>query len=151
MLLASGICPTLALQQAGCPVGLAVDGSASNDCSNMAQEMRQALLQQRLRYITAEYALTMATKGSASLFRRTDIGEIVIGKQADLALFSLDELRFSVIGDPMAARVTCRVHQVDKLMVAGQWVIENGQHHAISARELMMKQKRLATKLQGAY
>lgn len=155
MLLASGICPTLALQQAGCPVGLAVDGSASNDCSNMAQEMRQSLLQQRLRYgpedITAEYALAMATKGSASLFRRTDIGEIAVGKQADLALFSLDELRFSGIGDPIAALVTCGVHQVDKLMVAGKWVVENGQHHDISTEQLMLQHNRLAAKLQGAY
>ncbi|MDO6559492.1 8-oxoguanine deaminase [Paraglaciecola chathamensis] len=154
MLLASGICPTLDLITAGCRVGLGVDGSASNDCSNMAQEVRQSLLQQRLRYgatdITAEYVLGLATKGSASLLNRHDIGEIAVGMQADLALFNLDALRFSGAGDPVAALVTCGAHQVDKLMLAGKWVIEEGQHFAIDEIELRSEHAKLAKKIQSA-
>ncbi|WP_166422839.1 8-oxoguanine deaminase [Paraglaciecola sp. 20A4] len=154
MLLASGICPTLDLVNAGCRVGLGVDGSASNDCSNMIQEARQSLLQQRLRYgavdITAEYVLGLATKGSASLLNRTDIGEIAIGKQADLAIFDLNALRFSGAGDPIAAIITCGAHTVDKLMVAGKWVIEDGKHYAIDDHDLILEHQKLAKKLQSA-
>ncbi|WP_312714090.1 8-oxoguanine deaminase, partial [Stutzerimonas nitrititolerans] len=99
MRLASGICPTLELEAAGAPIGLGVDGSASNDASNMILEARQALYLQRLRYgaekITPELALGWATRGSARLLGREDLGELAVGKQADLALFKLDELRFS--------------------------------------------------------
>ncbi|MEM5497269.1 8-oxoguanine deaminase [Paraglaciecola mesophila] len=154
MLLASGICPTLDLIKAGCRVGLGVDGSASNDCSNMIQEVRQSLLQQRLRYgaedITAEYALGLATNGSASLLHRQDIGDISMGKQADLAIFDLSELRFSGAGDPIAAIVTCGAHRVDKLMLAGKWVIEEGEHFAINEQELLIEHTKLAKKLQSA-
>ena len=102
MLLASGICLTVELEDAGCNIGLAVDGSASNDCSNMIQEVRQSLLQQRLRYgaqvITAERVLGYATKCSAAVLQRPTIEKLDIGMQADLGLFSLDELRFSGVG-----------------------------------------------------
>jgi 8-oxoguanine deaminase len=132
MLLSSGICRTLELEQAGCTIALAVDGSASNDCSNMIQEVRQSLLQQRLRYtaeeITAERVLGWATLGGAQLYQRNDIGEIAVGKQADLAFFGLDEMRFSGVGDPIAGLVTSGAHQVAKLMVAGQWLIEDAAH-----------------------
>ncbi|MDT0596167.1 8-oxoguanine deaminase [Glaciecola petra] len=154
MLLASGICPTLALQKAGCRVGLAVDGSASNDCSNMIQEARQSLLQQRLKYgaakITAEGVLHLATKGSASVLHRPDIGEIAVGKQADLALFNLNDLRFSGTGDAIAALIQCGAHEVDKLMVAGKWIVEDGQHKYIDAQALMDQHKSFASKLQTA-
>ncbi|WP_339900812.1 8-oxoguanine deaminase [Paraglaciecola polaris] len=154
MLLASGICPTLDLVNAGCRVGLGVDGSASNDCSNMAQEVRQSLLQQRLRYgasdITAEYALGLATTGSASLLNRHDIGEIAVDKQADLAVFDLNALRFSGAGDPVAALVTCGAHTVDKLMIAGKWVIEDAKHYAIDDNALAIEHQKLAKKLQSS-
>jgi 8-oxoguanine deaminase len=154
MLLASGICPTVELVNAGCKVGLAVDGSASNDCSNMIQEVRQSLLQQRLKYgakaITAQGVLHYATKGSANVLARSDIGEIAVGMQADLALFNLDELRFSGTGDPIAALVQCGAYKVDKLMVAGQWVIEEGQHTHIDPMDLMQEHQAFARKLQWA-
>lgn len=80
MRLASGICPTVELEAAGAPIGLGVDGSASNDASNMILEARQALYLQRLRYgaerITPELALGWATRGSARLLGRSDIGEL---------------------------------------------------------------------------
>ncbi|KXI27721.1 8-oxoguanine deaminase [Paraglaciecola hydrolytica] len=153
MLLASGICPTVELEQAGCNIGLAVDGSASNDCSNMIQEVRQSLLQQRLRYgaqtITAERVLGYATTGSAKVLGRQQLGQIQVGYQADLALFSCNELRFSGAGDPIAALVTCGAHQVSKLMVAGKWLIEDSQHGQILQSQLMQTHHALAKSLQA--
>lgn len=153
MLLASGTCSTLDLQAAGCRIGLAVDGSASNDCSNMIQEVRQSLLQQRLKYgasaITSEVVLGFATKGSASVLNRQDIGEIAVGKQADLALFNLQELRFSGAGDPLAALVICGAQSVDKLMVKGNWLVENAQHVIDIQAQVQAKHIELAKQLQG--
>lgn len=153
MLLASGICPTVDLEVAGCNIGLAVDGSASNDCSNMIQEVRQSLLQQRLRNgaqkITAERVLGYATTGSAAVLHRPRIGQIAVGMQADLALFDLDELRFSGVGSPLDGLITCGAFQVDKLMVAGKWLIENSQHCSILNQQIMQKHQLLAKKLQS--
>ena len=113
MRLASGIARAVELEDAGVPVGLGVDGSASNDASNLILEARQALYLQRLRYgaelVTPERALGWATKGSARALGRDDIGEIAPGKQADLALYRLDELRFSgssrsLVGPPALRR-----------------------------------------------
>jgi len=152
MLLASGTCPTLELQAAGCNVGLAVDGSASNDGSNLIQEVRQSLLQQRLKYgaeqITAETVLHFATLGGARLYHRPELGQLAPGKQADIAIFRLDDLRFSGAGDAVAALVTCGAHQVDRLMVGGQWLIEDGEHCTIDKQQLMAEHHQLARKLQ---
>ncbi len=130
MILASGICRTKELQAAGAHVGLAVDGSASNDGSNMIQEVRQALMINRLRYqadqVTHLDALFWATKGSAQVLGRDDIGELAVGKQADLAFFKLDELRFSGSHEPLAALILCGAHQADYVMVAGQWKVKMG-------------------------
>ncbi|MEP0355005.1 8-oxoguanine deaminase [Paraglaciecola sp.] len=153
MLLASGICPTIELETAGCNIGLAVDGSASNDCSNMIQEARQSLLQQRLRYgaevITAEKVLSYATRGSAAVLQRPSLGEFKPGQQADVAMFSLNELRFSGVGSPLDALVTCGAYKVEKLMIAGKWVVENGHHHDIDTAKLMSEHQNLARKLQS--
>ena len=155
MLLASGICPTLSLESQGCRLGIAVDGSASNDCSNMIQEVRQALLLQRLHYgaeaITAEKVLTWATKGAASIFKREDIGEIAVGKQADLAVFNLDELRFAGTGDPIAALINCGAHRVERLMVGGRWVIESSDHLDYLNEKLIHRQKTFSQQLQQLF
>ncbi|MDO6748840.1 amidohydrolase family protein, partial [Gilvimarinus sp. 1_MG-2023] len=115
------------LEAAGSPVGIGVDGSASNDCSNMIQETRQAMYLQRLKYgsskVTHQDALRWATQGSANVLGRDDIGTLAVGKQADLALFGLDELRFSGSHDPLAALLLCGAHQADYVMVAGQWKV----------------------------
>ncbi len=151
MLLGSGICPTDDLIDAGCRLGLAVDGSASNDCSNMIQEARQALLLQRLKYgpanVHATDVLHWATAGSASLLQRSDIGQIAPGMQADLAVFDLDELRFSGVGDPLAAIVMCGAHRVSRLMVGGRWLIESQDHTRVLEHELMARHKELAKEL----
>ncbi len=141
MILGSGQCRTRDLEQAGCPVGLGVDGSASNDCSNMMQEVRQALLLQRLRYgsagVTHQDALRWATMGSAGCLGREDIGEITVGKQADLALFRLDRPRFSGAGDPLAALLLCGAHRADYVMVAGKWKVEQGELVGVDLAQLI--------------
>ncbi|HHL35478.1 MAG TPA: 8-oxoguanine deaminase [Desulfobulbaceae bacterium] len=141
MILGSGQCRTRDLEQAGCPVGLGVDGSASNDCSNMMQKVRQALLLQRLRYgsagVTHQDALRWATMGSAACLGREDIGEIAVGKQADLALFTLNGPRFSGAGDPLAALLLCGAHRADYVMVAGKWEIEQGELAGVDLAQLI--------------
>jgi 8-oxoguanine deaminase len=124
MVLASGQCRTRELEAAGSPVGLGVDGSASNDNSNLMEGVRHAMMINRLTYdatVTHFDALRWATEGSARCLGRDDIGAIAPGKQADLALFTLDELRFSGAGDPLAALVLCGAHSADRVMVKGAW------------------------------
>ena len=150
--LASGTCPVCAMEEAGMRVGLGVDGSASNDCSNLMQEVRAAFLLQRNRYgvkkVSHKDALRWATKGSAACVGRTDIGEIAVGKMADFALFKLDELRFSGSGDPLAALVLCGAHRADRVMVGGRWIVENGQLPGLDLADLIRRHSAAARKLQ---
>lgn len=143
MLLASGMCHTRDLQKAGAPVGLGVDGSASNDGSNMIQEVRQAMLLQKLRYGSANFthidALQLATTGSAKLLHRPELGEFAIGQQADLALFNLNEARFSGHGDPLAALILCGAHKADYVMVAGEWKVKNGEMVVVDINDVMAR------------
>jgi len=151
MMLGSGQCPTRDLEKADSPLGLGVDGSASNDCSNMIQEVRQALMLQRLRYgssqITHFDVLRWATQGSARCLGRDDIGEIAPGKQADLALFKLDETRFSGAGDPLAALLLCGAYKADYVMVSGEWKVEKGQFTGVDLPELLHKHDKAANTL----
>jgi 8-oxoguanine deaminase len=151
--LASGTCPVCAMEQAGVRVGIGVDGSASNDGSNLMQEVRAAYLLQRSRYgvskVSHTDALRWATKGSAACVGRRDIGEIAVGKMADLALFKLDELRFSGSGDPLAALVLCGAHRADRVMVGGRWIVENGEIPGLDVRELMARHSAAALALQS--
>ncbi|MGI9463866.1 MAG: 8-oxoguanine deaminase [Aestuariivirgaceae bacterium] len=130
MVLASGQCRTCELESAGAVVGLGVDGSASNDSSNLMEGVRHALMINRLTYdaarVTHKDVLRWATEGSAACLGRGDIGQICVGKQADLALFKLDELRFSGAGDPLAALVLCGAHRADGVIIAGRWRVVNG-------------------------
>ncbi|HEY0893474.1 MAG TPA: 8-oxoguanine deaminase [Cellvibrio sp.] len=143
MLLASGMCHTRDLQRAGAPVGLGVDGSASNDGSNMIQEVRQAMLLQKLRYGSANFthidALKLATSGSAKLLHRPELGELAVGKKADLALFSLNEPRFSGHGDPLAALILCGAHKADYVMVAGEWKVKNAEMVDVDIHDVMAR------------
>jgi 8-oxoguanine deaminase len=130
MRLASGTARVLELEEAGVPVGLGVDGSASNDASNMILEARQALYLQRLRYgaqVPVERALGWATRGSAAVLGRPDLGQLAPGMQADLALFRLDDLRFSGSHDPVAALLLCAADRADRVMVGGEWRVVDGQ------------------------
>jgi 8-oxoguanine deaminase len=151
MRLASGICPTLDLAAAGAPIGLGVDGSASNDASNLILEARQALYLQRLRYgaerITPQLVLGWATQGSARLLGRTDIGELAVGKQADLALFKLDELRFSGSHDPLSALLLCGADRADRMMIGGQWRVIDGQIEGLDLAQLIADHRQAAREL----
>ncbi len=154
MVLGSGLCRTLELEAAGSPVGLAVDGSASSDHSNLASEMRQALLLGRLRYspsqVTHEAVIRWATEGSARCLGRTDIGGLEPGQQADLALFKLDEPRFSGAENPLAALLLCGAHRADRVMVAGRWRVTGGQPCDVDLAALMARHDEAARQLRRA-
>ena len=151
--LASGCCPVCDLESAGVAIGLGVDGSASNDGSNLMQEVRAAFLVQRARYgvdkVSHKDALRWATKGSAGCVGRPELGEIAVGKRADLALFKLDELRFSGHGDPLAALVLCGAHRADRVMVDGHWTVVDGAIPGLDLAALMRRHQAEARKLQG--
>ena len=151
MLLASGICRAKELEDAGAPVGLGVDGSASNDSSNMMQEVRQAFLLQRIRYgsagISHEDALRWGTAGGARVLRRPDLGTLEPGKAADMAMFDLDELRFSGSGDPVAALVLCGAHKVRHMMIGGEFRVANGELVDVDVPRLRARHQELANQL----
>jgi 8-oxoguanine deaminase len=151
--LASGRCPVCDMERAGLRVGIGVDGSASNDGSNLMQEVRAAFLLQRGRYgvkaVSHKDALRWATKGSAACVGRGDVGEIAVGKMADLALFKLDELRFSGSGDALAALVLCGAHRADRVMVGGRWVVKDGDIAGFDLRELRSRHSAAARSLQS--
>jgi 8-oxoguanine deaminase len=151
MTLASGRCRTCELEAAGSPVGLGVDGSASNDSSNLMEGVRHALMINRLTYgaeaVTHLDALRWATEGSAACLGRGDIGRLEPGREADLALFTLDELRFSGAHDPLAALVLCGAHRADRVMVAGTWRVIDGQPVGIETGRLREDHSRIARHL----
>lgn len=151
MLLSSGICRTRELEAAGAVIGLGVDGSASNDSSNLMQEVRQAFLLQRLHYGAAHVshhdALRWATRGGAALLHRPELGELAPGHCADLALFDLDELRFSGAGDPLAALVLCGAHRVRHLMIGGEWRVSDGAIPGLDLAALRARHQHAATAL----
>jgi 8-oxoguanine deaminase len=148
MIFAAGICPTKDLEAAGAPIGLGVDGSASNDSSNMMEAVRHAMMLGRLRYgaaaVTHFDALRWATEGSARCLGRDDIGRIAVGLEADLALFTLDELRFSGAHDPIAALVMCGAHHADRVMVAGRWRVIDGAPLGVDLAALIAEHKAAA-------
>jgi 8-oxoguanine deaminase len=152
--LASGHCPVCEMEAAGVAIGLGVDGSASNDGSNMMQEVRAAFLVQRGRYgvrkVSHLDALRWATQGSAACLGRPELGTIAEGRMADLALFKLDELRFSGAGDPLAALVLCGAHRADRVMVQGRWTVVDGAIPDLDLGDLMRRHSAAARVLQTA-
>src|SRR3979411_2174600 len=142
-ILASGCCPVCEMEDAGVSIGLGVDGSACNDEAHLMQEVRAAFLLQRARYgvgrVSHKDALRWATRGSAACVGRPALGEIESGKAADLALFKLDELRFSGHGDPLAALVLCGAHRADRVMVGGKWVVSDGAIPGLDVPDLIRR------------
>ena len=132
MRLGSGFAPAREMIDAGVTIGLAVDGSASNDSGNLSAEIRQALLTTRARKgaaaMTAREALHVATRGGAACLGRDDIGSIEVGKRADIALFAVDDLAHrGAEADPVAALVFCDPGPVRHLFVEGKPVVRDGQ------------------------
>jgi len=124
MRLGSGICRVRDLRAAGCPVGLAVDGSASNDTSNMLAELRQTLLLHRVvggaAAMTVQEVLEMATLGGAACLGRTDIGAVEPGRACDLALFDLADRGYEKVGDRVAALLLCHPAPAREVIVGGK-------------------------------
>src|SRR5574340_395188 len=148
MRLASGIAPALALARAGCPVGLGVDGSASNDSSHMLAEARQALLLNRLAHgasaVSVEQALRMATVEGARCLGRSDIGALQPGKRADVALFDLRDIGYSGAEDAVSALLLCSPARVRTLVVEGKVVVEDHQLKTISLEPVLRSHRRIA-------
>ncbi len=149
--LGSGHCPVCDMEAAGLRVGLGVDGSASNNASNLMQEVRAAFLLQRHRYGVAHVshrdALRWATAGSAACIGRPALGGIAPGMAADLALFRLDELRFAGAQDKLAALVLSGAHRADRVMVGGRWVVQDGTIPGLDLPALMARQAEAAQRL----
>jgi cytosine/adenosine deaminase-related metal-dependent hydrolase len=151
MRLGSGLAPALALQRAGSPVGLGVDGSASNDSSNMLAEARQALLLQRLGHgaaaITVQQALHMATVGGAQCLGRNDIGSLEPGKRADIALFDLRNSAYSGAQDPVAALLLCAPTTVKTLVVEGRVVVDDRKLTTLAISPVLARHRRIAARI----
>ena len=139
--LGAGIAPVAALVSAGVPVGLGVDGAASNEAGELAQEVREALLFARLRggpkALTARGALELGTiHGARCLGREKEIGSLEPGKLADVALWRVDDLGHAGIEDPVAALVLGPPRPVELLLVNGEPVVEGGELRTADEREI---------------
>jgi 8-oxoguanine deaminase len=171
MRLASGIAPIRTMLNAGVPVGLGVDGSASNDAAHMVNEARQALLLARVgramqppetregrsffgcdlgpAEMTARDVLDMATRGGAQVLGRADIGYLAPGMCADLALFDLRTLGFTggAVHDPVGSLMLCASAQAAYTVVNGKVVVRDGQLATVELEPLVIRHNALAVQL----
>lgn len=131
--LGSGICHVPALLEAGVRVGIAVDGSASNDSSNLLKEMQTALLVHRVgtgvTEMPPQQVIRMATRGGAEILGQPEIGQVKPGMAADLALFRLDSIDFAgAMSDPAHALLFCgSAPRAEYTIVAGRVLVEKGR------------------------
>ncbi len=154
MRLGNGIAPITAMLSRGVPVGIGVDGAASNDAGNLLAETRQAMLLQRVNQgaaaMSAQQALAMATRGGAAVLGRKDIGELAPGMCADIAGFRLDALEMAggAVHDPLAALAFCPPPRADLVVIGGHTRVQHGEllghdlpamvaHHNTLARALV--------------
>lgn len=153
MKLASGVCRVKDLLQAGAKVSLAVDGSASNNSSNMWNELRIAYLLQKLSFgndgLTAEEVLRLATVGGARVLGREDLGYLAPGMAADLILINFEDLGFAGgQHDPVAAIITCGDSQlVDTTIVNGQVVVREGRLVKVEEEEIIRQANRVSREM----
>jgi cytosine/adenosine deaminase-related metal-dependent hydrolase len=157
MRLASGVAPVRRYLSSGVPVGLGVDGSASNDGSHLLGEARQALLLNRLAaapsleggdVMSARIALELATRGGAEVLGRRDIGSLEPGKCADFVALRLDRLDYAgALHDPVAAAVLCAPVGVELSVVGGRKVVEGGRLLGLEVPVLVERHNRLAAGL----
>jgi cytosine/adenosine deaminase-related metal-dependent hydrolase len=130
--LGAGVARVRRLRDAGVPVGLGVDGAASNEAAALIEEVRHAALFARAvggpRALSVREALEMATMGGARVLGWEDrIGSLEVGKQADVALWRLDTLAHADIEDPVAALVLGAAPPLELLLVQGKAVVERGR------------------------
>jgi 8-oxoguanine deaminase len=165
MRLASGIAPIREYRQAGIRVGLGVDGSASNDGSHLLAEVRQAMLLARIRegitgfslsndpdrkLMTAREALWLGTRGGAAVLGRADIGSLEVGKCADFTALDLRHIDYAGAGhDPVSAAVFCHPRKVDYTVVAGKFVVKEGQLVTLDEHKLAETHRRVSMQLLG--
>jgi 8-oxoguanine deaminase len=152
MRLGSGIAPIRAMRDAGVPVAIAVDGSASNDSGHLLAEARLALLLQRVAggagALGARETLEIATLGGAKVLGRDDIGALAPGMAADIVSFPLDEVGLAgALHDPLAALLFCHVPRVKHTIVGGRFVVRDGQLATLDLPVLVEQHNRLATAL----
>jgi cytosine/adenosine deaminase-related metal-dependent hydrolase len=156
MRLASGAAPIRAMRDAGVPVAIAVDGSASNDSGHMLGEARLALLLQRVAHgpvkgpsaLTAREVLELATLGGARVLGRDDIGALAPGMAADIVTIPLDEIGLAgAHHDPLAALFFCHVPRVQHSIVHGRVVVRDGQLQTVDLPRLLARHNQLARQL----
>ncbi len=164
MRLASGIAPVWEFMRAGVKLGLGVDGSASNDSSNLLAEARQAMLLARLRsglagaslsgqtgtppLLTARQALELATRGGAAVLGRSDLGSLEVGKCADFIAINLNRLDYAgALHDPLAAVVFCAPQRVDVSVVGGKVIVQDGHLLTLDVPRHIEKHNQAARRL----
>jgi cytosine/adenosine deaminase-related metal-dependent hydrolase len=148
--LGSGIAPVRAMRDAGVPVGLGVDGSASNDAGNLIAEARQSMLLQRVQNgadaMSPREALEIATRGGADVLGRPECGRVAVGKRADIAIWDTRGIESAGSWDP-AALLLAGPSRVRDLFVEGRQVVSDGQLSTVDLGQLVEKQNRLAKRL----
>jgi cytosine/adenosine deaminase-related metal-dependent hydrolase len=154
MRLGSGIAPIRAMRDAGVPVSIAVDGSASNDSSHLLGEARLALLLQRVGFgataMGAREMLEIATLGGARVLGRDDIGALAPGMAADLITVALDDVGLAGADhDPLAALLFCSVAKVRHSVINGRVVVRDGELVTLDAPKLVERHRTLARGLVG--
>lgn len=153
MRLASGIAPIPAMRAAGVPVGLGVDGCASNDAAHLLGEARQAMLLARVGHgpaaMGAREALDIATRGGARVLGRDDIGALAPGMSGDVVAFPVDGLALAgaAVHDPVAALVFCTPPRVRHSVIHGRPVVTDGELCTIDLPPLIATHNRLARQL----
>ncbi len=173
MRLASGIAPIKQYLDAGVRVGLGVDGSASNDSSNMLLEARQAMLLSRLQmglqppvgprrhfllsqshplraeeWMTARQALELATLGGASVLRRDDIGALAAGKCCDFFTLDLNTIAYAgALHDPVAAVLFCAPQNARTTVIHGRVVVEDGEIATVEMGSVVEEHNRFSREI----
>jgi cytosine/adenosine deaminase-related metal-dependent hydrolase len=154
MRLGSGIAPIREMLDAKVKVGIAVDGSASNDSSHMLAEVRQALLLQRVKgnpqALSAQEALEMGTLGGAAVLGRDDIGALAPGMAADFIAFDLERLDYAgATHDPLAALVFCTPQKVDLSVINGRVRVQEGRIVDLELEPLVRRHNEISRDLLG--
>jgi cytosine/adenosine deaminase-related metal-dependent hydrolase len=171
MRLASGIAPVKQYLDAGVKTGLGVDGSASNDGSNLLVEVREGMLLARLKlglrppegpesqlstsdprrakeWMTAREALEIATRGGAAVLGRSDIGSLEPGKCADFFTLDLNSLGYAGgLSDPVAAVVFCAPQRARHTVVGGRLIVDNGEITTLDIAPVIAEHNRNAARL----
>ncbi len=153
MRLGSGIAPLLAQHQSGMRVGIGVDGSASNDASHLLEEIRQAMLLQRVVHgaaaLSARDSLRFGTRGGAAVLGRDDIGYLAPNMAADFIGVRLDTLSLAggAVHDPLAALIFCRTPEVDLSVIAGKIRVRDGSLVGVDVDALVERHNELARAL----